>query len=77
MKNPSFLMMGVFESEKVVGYFFLRLFLNKHSFTGYLVDYDCQTNGTSYVSYSLVYWFQDICNGQLFECQSPFGLSFD
>lgn len=45
LKNPSFLMMGVFEGEKVVGYFFLRLFLNKHSFTGYLVDCDSQGQG--------------------------------
>ena len=27
--NPSFLMMGVFEGDKMLGYFFLRFFVNR------------------------------------------------
>ncbi|MEG2227274.1 MAG: GNAT family N-acetyltransferase [Odoribacter sp.] len=45
LKNPSFLMMGVFDKQRVVGYFFLRFFINKHSFTGYLVDSEYQGRG--------------------------------
>ena len=33
LKNPSFLMMGVFDGNKLIGYFFLRFFMNRHSFT--------------------------------------------
>lgn len=45
LKNPSFLMMGVFEEKTIIGYFFLRFFLNKHCFTGYLVDCEHQGRG--------------------------------
>ena len=45
LKNPSFLMMGVFDGNKLIGYFFLRFFMNRHSFTGYLVDYNYQGQG--------------------------------
>lgn len=44
-KEPSFLMMGVFDGNKLIGYFFLRFFMNRHSFTGYLVDYNYQGQG--------------------------------
>lgn len=69
LKNPSFLIMGVFIDKKVVGYFFLRLFLNKHSFTGYLVDQEDQgkgiakKNGTYYVPDCLAKWIQGFCYG--------------
>src|SRR5690554_1661784 len=33
-KNPSFIMMGIFEQNKLVGYFFLRCFWNKKCFVG-------------------------------------------
>ena len=29
LKNPSFLMMGVFDGNKLIGYFFLRFFMNR------------------------------------------------
>lgn len=43
--NPSFLMFGVFDKHKMVGYFFLRCFLNKKSFTGRIVDEQYQGKG--------------------------------
>lgn len=44
-KNPSFLMLGVFDKQRMVGYFFLRCFLNKKSFTGRIVDEQYQGKG--------------------------------
>lgn len=37
-KNPSFLMMGAFDGQRLVGYFFLRCFWNKKCFVGRLID---------------------------------------
>ena len=37
-KNPSFFLFGVFDQNKIIGYFFLRCFINKHCFTGRIVD---------------------------------------
>ncbi len=47
--NPSFFMMGVFDGEILAGYFFLRCFLNKHCFTGRIVDARYQGRGISKV----------------------------
>jgi len=44
-KNPSFLLFGVFENEKLIGYFFLRCFINKQCFTGRIVDAKYQGQG--------------------------------
>ena len=33
------------DGNKLIGYFFLRFFMNRHSFTGYLVDYNYQGQG--------------------------------
>jgi hypothetical protein len=44
-KNPAFLMLGVFDNQRMVGYFFLRCFLNKKSFTGRIVDEQYQGKG--------------------------------
>jgi hypothetical protein len=37
-KNRSFVMMGAFDQEKIIGYFFLRFFINRKSFVGRLID---------------------------------------
>ncbi len=39
-KKISFLMMGVFDGDAMVGYFFLRFFANKKCFVGRLIDKD-------------------------------------
>lgn len=46
-RNRAFLMMGVFDSEKLIGYFFLRFFLNKKCFIGRIVDDDYQRQGVA------------------------------
>lgn len=38
LKKPSFLMMGAFKEGKMVGYFFLRFFVNRRCFVGRLID---------------------------------------
>ena len=37
-RNPSFFRMGIFFNNRIVGYFFLRCFVNKECFVGRLVD---------------------------------------
>lgn len=43
--NKSFLMFGVSDSDKLIGYFFLRCFVNKKCFTGRIVDEKFQGKG--------------------------------
>jgi GNAT superfamily N-acetyltransferase len=45
--NPSFFMFAVFDKNKLIGYFFLRCFCNKKSFTGRFVDEKYQGQGIS------------------------------
>lgn len=44
-KNRSFLMMGAFNGEAMVGYFFLRFFANKKCFVGRIIDKDSRGKG--------------------------------
>src|SRR5690554_3530742 len=44
-KNPSFLMLGVFDKDNLAGYFFLRCFINRKCFLGRLVDVNYQGLG--------------------------------
>ena len=46
-RNKAFLMMSVFEGEKLIGYFFLRFFLNKKCFIGRIVDDNYQRKGVA------------------------------
>lgn len=55
--NPSFLMMGVFEysTGRMVGYFFLRFFLNRKGFIGRLVDQNYQRRGIATLMSEVMY----------------------
>ncbi len=44
-RNPAFLMMGVSDQDKIIGYFFLRCFINKKCFIGRMVDQDYHKQG--------------------------------
>jgi len=44
-KNRSFLLMGTFDNEKLIGYFFLRFFANKRCFVGRLIDREYRGKG--------------------------------
>lgn len=43
--NSAFSMFGVFDREKIVGYFFIRFFFNRKAFRGKMVDIDYQGKG--------------------------------
>jgi hypothetical protein len=55
LKNSSFLMMGAFEEKKLIGYFFLRLFVNKKCFVGRLIDKQYRGLGIGEVMNSIMY----------------------
>lgn len=54
-KNPSFLMMGVFDGQKIAGYFFLRFFVNKKSFVGRLIDAQYRGRGIGLIMNKIMY----------------------
>jgi hypothetical protein len=54
-KNPSFLMFGVFDGNSLIGYFFLRCFLNKRCFIGRMVDVSLQGQGLGKIMGKILY----------------------
>jgi RimJ/RimL family protein N-acetyltransferase len=54
-KNRSFLIMGVFDKGRIVGYFFLRFFTNKKCFVGRLIDKDYRGKGIGFVMNRIMY----------------------
>ncbi len=54
-KVRSFLMMGVFDKDKLVGYFFLRFFANKKCFVGRLIDVPYRGTGIGHVMNNVMY----------------------
>ena len=55
LRNRSFLMMGAFKDESIVGYFFLRLFANKKCFVGRLIDSEFRCQGIGRVMNNIMY----------------------
>lgn len=54
-RNPSFLMMGAFEGQRMIGYFFLRCFWNRKCFVGRLIDEPYEGKGIGRVMNSIMY----------------------
>jgi RimJ/RimL family protein N-acetyltransferase len=54
-RNPSFLPMGFFDGEKLIGYFFLRFFVNKKCFVGRLIDKDYRGKGIGLIMNTIMY----------------------
>jgi hypothetical protein len=54
-KNPSFFMMGVFRENQLVGYFFLRCFLNRKCFVGRLIDEPSEGKGIGRIMNKIMY----------------------
>ena len=65
--KKAFLMMGVFDNEKLVGYFFLRFFANKKCFVGRLIDKNYRGKGIGNVMNNIMY---NIAWGMNFRCLS-------
>jgi len=55
MKKVSFLMMGVFSNDTLVGYFFLRFFANRKCFVGRLIDKEYRGKGIGAVMNDIMY----------------------
>ena len=64
-KNRSFFMMGVFFNDQIIGYFFLRFFINKKCFIGRIVDTDFQRKGIANTMSKIMY---DIAWSMSFRC---------
>jgi hypothetical protein len=54
-RNPSFLMMGTFDGEKIVGYFFLRFFATGKCFVGRLIDQNYRGKGIGETMNTIMY----------------------
>ncbi len=66
-KNRSLLMMGAFDGEKLIGYFFLRFFANKKCFVGRLIDKEYRGKGIGLTMNKLMY---ETAWGMSFRCYS-------
>ena len=55
IKNHAFLMMGAFDGEKLIGYFFLRFFVNKRCFVGRIIDKSYRSKGIGPVMNNILY----------------------
>ena len=53
--NPAFLMFGVFNDQRMVGYFFLRCFWNRKCFVGRLIDEPFERKGIGRVMNQILY----------------------
>ena len=51
----SFLMMGVFDRNEMIGYFFLRFFANKKCFVGRLIDKKYRGKGVGIIMNNIMY----------------------
>lgn len=66
-RNRAFLMIGVFEEDTLVGYFFLRFFANKKCFVGRLIDRKHRGKGIGHEMNRIMY---DTAWGMNFRCLS-------
>lgn len=53
--NRSIIMMGVFEDNKLIGYFFLRCFINRKCFVGRYVSEDYRGKGIGLIMNQIMY----------------------
>jgi len=53
--NKSFIMVGIFDDSKLIGYSFLRCFLNHKCFIGRLVDKDYRRQGIGNIMNEILY----------------------
>ncbi len=55
LRISSFLMMGTFDDERLIGYFFLRFFANKKCFVGRLIDKEYRGKGIGLIMNNIMY----------------------
>jgi len=54
-ENPAMILLGVFNEEKLIGYFFLRFFVNRKCFVGRLIDKDYRGKGIGDIMNKIMY----------------------
>lgn len=54
-RNPAFLMLGVYEGNEMIGYFFLRFFINRSCFVGRIIASSHQGRGIGKIMNTLMY----------------------
>ncbi|MDF1576023.1 MAG: hypothetical protein P1P86_12620 [Bacteroidales bacterium] len=54
-RKKSFVMMGVFDEDFLIGYFFLRFFINKKCFVGRLIDKEYRGKGIGVAMNQIMY----------------------
>jgi hypothetical protein len=54
-RKSSFLMMGAFNDDNLIGYFFLRMFVNRKCFVGRLIDKDYRGHGIGLIMNHIMY----------------------
>lgn len=55
IKNRTFLMMGAFDKDILIGYFFLRFFVNRKCFVGRLIDKSYRGKGVGRTMNNIMY----------------------
>jgi len=55
LKQKAFLMMGIYFEQQLIGYFFLRFFVNKKCFVGRLIDADYRGKGVGLLMNKIMY----------------------
>ncbi|MBE0675807.1 MAG: hypothetical protein IH591_14200 [Bacteroidales bacterium] len=55
LKNRAFLMMGTFDGNSLVGYFFLRFFVNRKCFVGRIIDKSYRGHGIGIAMNNIMY----------------------
>ena len=71
IKNKAFLTFLVLDGEKIVGYFFLRCFVNRKSFRGRIVDYRWRNKGIAKLMGITMNKIIAVLNVRLFGSISP------
>ena len=72
--KPSFLMIGAFEGEKLVGYFFIRFFTNRKCFVGRLIDKEHRGKG---IGVAMNYVMYETAWRMNFRCLSTISIKND
>ena len=71
IRNKAFLTFLVLDKEKIVGYFFLRCFVNGKSFKGYMVDYSYRGLGLAKLEGMAMNKVNEILGLRMFGSISP------
>lgn len=75
LENSSSFLFGVFNQNKLIGYFFLRCYINKKCFIGRIVDKDYQGQGIAKKMSKILYHIAWSSNFRIFSTISKYNIS--